>query len=337
MDKLKVLSLFSGIGSPERAITNLGIDYELIGFSEIDDYTVDSYCIIHDASKSLSLGDITKINLEDLPKDIDLITHGSPCQDYSKEGKNNGGDEGSGTRSSLMWETVEIVSKILPKYVMWENVPNVVSKKHKHNCDKYIDDLNKLGYNNYFKILNAIHSNIPQNRERVFVVSIRKDIDDKTFSFPKEKQLKLRLLDLLDSEVDESYYISKEVQELLTHHRQDNRIFIVNATKSGYLEAFHGDGIDLAYPTSKTRRGRVQPQRCHTLKTGSNLGVLLDGRIRKYTAKEAIKLMGFTEDDYNKMKEIGMTESQIYKMAGNSIVVNVVEDIFKELLHTYIK
>ena len=174
---MRYLSLFSGIGSPEQALKNLGIDFELVGFSEIDKYAIKSYCAIHGVSEELNLGDITKIDIESLPLNIDLVTHGSPCQDYSVAGANKGGDIGSGTRSSLMWNTVTICEHCKPKFVIWENVKNVLSKKHRHNFDKYLDEMDRIGYNNYFKILNAKNYGIPQNRERVFVVSIRKDID----------------------------------------------------------------------------------------------------------------------------------------------------------------
>lgn len=126
--ELKYLSLFSGIGSPEQALKNLGIKFELFGFSEIDKYAVKSYCAVHGVDENLNLGDITKIDIESLPLDIDLITHGSPCQDFSVAGKGRGGDIGTETRSSLMWNTVAICKHCKPKYVIWENVKNVLSK-----------------------------------------------------------------------------------------------------------------------------------------------------------------------------------------------------------------
>lgn len=195
-------------GAFEKALERLGIDYELIGFSEIDKYAVKSYCAIHGVSEELNLGDITKIEKEKLPRFIDLITHGSPCQDFSVAGKQAGGDKGTETRSSLMWNTVDIVEWCLPKYVVWENVKNILSKKHKHNFDSYIEIMDRLGYNSYYQVLNAKDYGIPQNRERVFTISIRKDIDKKNFIFPEKEELKLRLKDLLQDEVEEKYYIN---------------------------------------------------------------------------------------------------------------------------------
>lgn len=165
---LKVLSLFSGIGAFEKALEKLNIDYELVGFSEIDKYAIKSYCEIHGVSESLNLGDVSKIDTSKLSKDIDLLTHGSPCQDFSLAGKQAGGDKDSGTRSSLMYETIRIIGDIKPKYIIWENVKNLLSKKHIHNFNNYLKALDDLGYNSYYEVLNAKDYGIPQNRESIY-------------------------------------------------------------------------------------------------------------------------------------------------------------------------
>ena len=220
---LKYLSLFSGIGAPEKALKNLGIEYELVGFSEIDKYAIKSYCAIHNVSEELNLGDITKIDIKSLPKDIDFITHGSPCTDLSLAGKEAGADKGSGTRSSLMWNSVEIFKHCKPKIILWENVKNLLSKKHKHNFDAYIEDLNNLGYISYYKVLNAKDFGIPQNRERVFTISIRNDIN-KEFKFPEPFDNGIRLKDLLEKEVDEKYYINTEkANKLIEEFKANNK------------------------------------------------------------------------------------------------------------------
>ena len=144
--------------------------------------------------------------------EVDLIMHGSPCQDFSVCGLNKGGDEGSGTRSSLMYETIRIVDKLKPKYVIWENVKNVISKKHIHNFNNYIERMNELGYISYYQVLNSKDYGIPQNRERVFTISIRKDLNQ-TFEFPQKQELKLKLKDMLEDNVDEKYYLSKKMIE----------------------------------------------------------------------------------------------------------------------------
>lgn len=151
-------------------------------------------------------------NME-IDKDHSYIVQGcisKNCQDFSVAGKQAGGDIGSGTRSSLMYETIRIVGKIRPKYVLWENVKNLLSKKHKHNFDAYIETMNVLGYNSYYQVLDAKDYGVPQHRERVFTVSIRKDIDKGNFKFPEKEELRLRLKDMLEDEVDEKYYLSGE-------------------------------------------------------------------------------------------------------------------------------
>lgn len=207
---MNVLSLFSGIGSFEKALKNIGIDCNIIGFSEIDKYAIKSYCAIHSISEEKNLGDVSKIDLSQIQEEVDIITHGSPCQDFSIAGKQAGAEKGSGTRSSLMWFTVDIVEKVKPKYVIWENVKNLLSKRHKHNFDNYIEVMDKIGYNSYFKILNAKDQGIPQNRERIYTISIRKDIDKRNFEFPKSEELKMRLKDILEKNVEEKYYLSEE-------------------------------------------------------------------------------------------------------------------------------
>ena len=199
--KLKTLELFAGIGAASKALTRLGIEHEIVDAVEIDKYAIKSFNAIH--GTNFETQDITTWD-----KDIkvDLIVHGSPCQDFSVAGKQAGGDLGSGTRSSLMYETIRIVGKLRPKYVIWENVKNILSKSHKHNFDRYIKTLETLGYKNYYQVLNAKDYGIPQNRERVFTISI---LGDDNFIFPEKQELNLRLKDVLEEVVDEKYYIKK--------------------------------------------------------------------------------------------------------------------------------
>ena len=551
---IKVLELFAGIGACSKALERLGIEHEIVDAVEIDKYAITSFNAIH--GTNFDVQDITKW---DKDIDVDLIMHGSPCQDFSVAGKQAGGDVGSGTRSSLMYETIRIVGKLRPKCVVWENVKNLLSKKHKHNFDAYIETMNILGYNSYYQVLNAKDYGIPQNRERVFTISIRKDIDKRNFEFPPKEKLKLRLKDMLEEQVDEKYYLSdtqinkiqtsefmqekKRIQEkdysdtilardwkdpkcvrigniygedkgtgyagnvwdkenlsptltnmqggnrqpmileepqLITHNiqqtvkvrkypvdieklkeqlrnakleqdlnnrqiaeilnipqtqvehyfrtdssfaipspeiwlklkeilgitteefdesimtfeekegiyekanrvydeqglaptltQQEEKILVKNATKKGYDEAIDGDSINLSYPESTTRRGRVGHGVSQTLQCNDSMGVVekeyertplkflnrnqknIDGdyafcvdscntggvkeingsnlRIRKLTPKECRRLMGFDDEDFEKAEKVN-SNTQLYKQAGNSIVVNVLEKIFKNLL-----
>lgn len=207
---MKVLSLFSGIGAFEKALDVLKIPYELVGYCEIDKYASKSYSAIHDVPETMNLGDITKIDEKALPKDIDLITYGFPCQDISLAGKQKGlfNEDGSQTKSGLFFEALRIIEDTQPKVAIAENVKNLVGKKFNAQFQIVLASLEAAGYNNYWKVLNAKDYGIPQNRERVFIVSIRKDIDTGSFKFPEPFPLELRLKDMLDDEVDEKFYLS---------------------------------------------------------------------------------------------------------------------------------
>lgn len=216
---MKILELFAGIGACSTALKRLGINLEIVDAVEIDKYAIKSFNAIH--GTNFEVQDICEWD-KDL-KDIDIITHGSPCQDFSVAGKQAGGDIGSGTRSSLMYETIRIVGKIRPKYVLWENVKNLLSKKHRHNFDAYIETMNILGYNSYYEVLDAKDYGIPQHRERVFTVSIRKDIDKGNFKFPEKEELKLKLKDILEDSVGEKYYLSDKFIKGLIKHNENHK------------------------------------------------------------------------------------------------------------------
>ena len=203
--ELKVLELFGGIGAIRKAFERQNIPHKVVDYVEIDEFAVKSYNAMF--GTNFEPQDISKW---DKDIEVDFIMHGSPCQDFSIAGLQKGGDEGSGTRSSLMYETIRLVKKLNPSYVVWENVKNLVSDKHYHNFRKYLNTMEDFGYNNYYQVLNAKDYGIPQNRERVFTVSIRKDIDHKQFYFPDKQPLELRLKDLLETSVDEKYYLSDE-------------------------------------------------------------------------------------------------------------------------------
>lgn len=292
---LKILSLFSGIGAFEKALTNLSIPYELVGYCEIDKYASKAYSVIHNVSEDMNLHDVTKIDFLSVEDDVDLITYGFPCQDISNAGKQRGftDEEGNRTRSGLFFEALRIIEDYRPKFAIAENVKALTSKKFTNEFKTVLDSLDAAGYNNYYQVLNAKDFGMPQNRERVFIISIRKDID-RGFSFPQPIPLDLRLKDLLDDEVDEKFYLTDSTLDKLvikptkgdvkqvgyikksetgTQH-QSNTVYdpesigrtltavdyksplmIKEATKKGYTEATPGDSINLAYPTSKNRRG----------------------------------------------------------------------------------
>lgn len=206
---INYLSLFTGIGAFEKAMKNLGIPFNLVGFSEIEENAVKSYCAIHNVDESLNLGDITKIDEKTLPQ-IDFCTYGFPCQDIAICGKMQGlfNDDGTKTRSGLFFDALRIIEHTRPKVAIAENVKNLLSPKFNAQFQVILASLEYAGYNNYFAVLNAKDYGIPQNRERVFIVSIRKDVDTLTFDFPKGIELKRCMLDFLEADVDPKYYLS---------------------------------------------------------------------------------------------------------------------------------
>lgn len=197
---MRILELFAGIGACSTALKKIGVDLEIVDAVEIDKYAIASFNAIHNTN--FEVQDIAKYSK--IYENIDLIMHGSPCQDFSIAGLQAGGDKASGTRSSLMWESLRIINSNRAKYVIWENVKNVLSKKHIHNFEDYLKSMEALGYNNYYKILNAKDYGIPQNRERVYTISIRKDIDKK-YIFPEKQELKVDK-DILKNSLIRSLY-----------------------------------------------------------------------------------------------------------------------------------
>ena len=212
---LKVLSLFSGIGAFERACCRIGLDWELVNYCEIDRWASLSYSMVNQCDESLNLRDVRTVTAETVrDQHVDLITYGFPCQDISIAGKQQGfiNDSGESTRSGLFFEALRIIKELRPRYAIAENVKALTSTKFKNEFATVLSSLEEAGYNNYWRVLNAKDYGIPQNRERVFIVSIRRDVDEGDFQFPDKEPLMLRLRDMLESaeSVDEKYYLSTE-------------------------------------------------------------------------------------------------------------------------------
>ncbi len=331
---LKLLSLFSGIGAFEKALERLG-GYSLVNYCEIDKYAGKAYSLIHNEPQEKNLLDVTKIDTSKLPKDIDLITYGFPCQDISLAGKQKGlEDENGKTRSGLVFDALRIIKDCKPKYAVCENVKNLTGKKFKVEFETILGLLDKLGYNNYWKVLNAADYGVPQKRERVFIVSIRKDIDNGKFKFPEPFVLTKRLKDVLDDEVDKKYYLSDKFIDFFYENTKINKV--VDKENHGTVNV-----IELTELTS----GVAQAKRVYDI---NGLAVTLKGEagglgaktglykiksdIRKLTPKECFRLMGFEDKDIDILKANGISDTQLYKMAGNSIVVDVLYYIFGNLL-----
>jgi len=364
---MKLLELFSGYGTASFALKQIGIDFEVVGYSDIDKYANQCFQQNHGGKE---LGDATKIDPNNL-KDFDLLTGGFPCQAFSVAGKMLGELD---IRGTLFNEIIRIAEVKKPKYMLLENVKGLLSKRHRPTFNKIISELYRIGYFVKWKIVNTKEHGIPQNRERVFLTCFKSWSDFCNFEWPEKENLKIFIKDILEEDVSEKYFLSdKKTNELLyrskanipeaedpfiaasrgrykengeteqrfesradgctntiTSVQKDNYICIKNATKRGFLEGFSGDGIALEHPNSTTRRGRVQEQISPTLQCNDTKGVITENlKIRKLTPKECFRLQGFLKD------EVGLadiSETQQYKLAGNGQSVNVVKKIFERML-----
>lgn len=325
---LKVITLFTGIGAQEAALKRLGLDFEIVGISEIDKYAIQSYEAINGSVRNY--GDITQIERLDY---ADLWTYSFPCQDLSFAGKQRGISEE--TRSGLLLHVERLLTESVlygtqPKYLLLENVKALVSKKFMPDFQRWLDKLEQLGYNNYWQILNAKDYGIPQNRERVFVVSIRKDVDTKGYKFPSPVPLEKRLKDMLEPCVDEKYYLSADKVEKLTSQIKEKEVSnTIRCGGRGSLDGKHTWDI-IATPVNLDKDGNARAICNNYSKQGvDNIPMLSNGYcIRKLTPRECWRLMGFTDIEFECAKLSGVSNSQLYKQAGNSIVVNVLVGIF---------
>lgn len=358
---IKVFEAFAGYGSQRMALRNIGIEFEVVGISEIEGDVLQSYAAIHSdflelrkeiekhvpASKEEMIGylehinvpldyktfenrarklklpklqdmylankliknygDIQLINPNGLP-DFDLFTYSFPCQDISVAGYQHGLNADSGTRSSLLWECCKIIEVKKPRYLMMENVKNLVGNNHKGNFLKFLDYLESLGYTNSWTVLNARDYGTPQNRERVFCIS--EFHGEKKFEFPEPIELKYKLYDILEKNVNDRYYLNNG--QVLDEP--------INQEYSYCLDSNYWKGVTLHNFLEKHRRQLV------TDKIDEN-GKYVP---RRLTPKETWRLMGVSEADIDKASQL-ISQTSMYKQSGNSIVVSVLEAIFKKL------
>ena len=365
---------------------NLGYDfqknkpYNWYRFVKSKSKELEKYWLANKLSRNL--GDISKLEHLDY---ADFWTYSFPCTDISVAGKQEGIEQGQ-TRSGLLYEVQRLLERAnkmlaLPKYLMLENVKNLVSKKFKPQFDEWVAWLNELGYNTYWKVLNAKDYGVPQNRERVFAISIRKDIDDGKFEFPQPFDNGVRLKDVLEDNVDEKYYLSEDIQNRLIITDETLTKNIIGTTKPEYRSIGQRDLVysensimgtlvatdykqdykqpkqiletnrcvkvgDLNYypyetsnrvyskegisPTLTTMQGgNTEPKIAEPIAAVIEPDVK-SFRVRKLTPKECYRLMGFTDEQFDRSQAFS-SDSQLYKQAGNSIVVDVLYYIFGKL------
>ncbi|WP_257997165.1 DNA (cytosine-5-)-methyltransferase [Bacillus amyloliquefaciens] len=498
MNKLRVMSLFSGIGAFEAALRNIGVEYELVGFSEIDKYAIKSYCAIHNVDEQSNFGDVSKIDKKKLPE-FDLLVGGSPCQSFSVAGYRKGFED---TRGTLFFQYIDTLKEKKPRYFVFENVKGLINHDKGNTLNIMAESFSEVGYRIDLELLNSKFFNVPQNRERIYIIGVREDLIEndewvvekgrndvlskgkkrlkelniKSFNFKWSAQdiVGKRLREILEEYVDEKYYLSEEKTSKLIEQiekpkekdvvfvgginvgkrwlnngktysrnfKQGNRVYDSNGIATtltsqsvgglggqtslykvedpimiGHIDLKGHDAIKRVYspdgvsptlttmggghrepkiaveyvgninpsgkgmndqvynsnglsPTLTTNKGEgvkisvpnpeirpvLTPEReekrqngrrfkeddepAFTVNTIDRHGVAIGEypkyRIRKLTPLECWRLQAFDEEDFAKALSVGISNSQLYKQAGNSITVTVLESIFKELIHTYV-
>lgn len=305
---VQILELFGGIGSPRCALRNLGIPTKAIDYVEIDEKAVRSYNNMFSEELPYKTQSVVGWNLK-----ADILIHGSPCQDFSIAGHQRGADEGSETRSSLMWETIHIIEQMgqwKPQYIIWENVKNVKSKHMIANFIRYQKELEQMGYTNNYEVLDAREFGLPQARERVFTISCLKG---EKFNF--DDLIRTPMQDIRDflednDSVPEVYDVTQPSVRNVIGQTGIKRATVIK---------------DYAF-TITTRQDRTPAQ---VIDCGG-------GRFRYLTELECWRLQGYTDEDFERAKAVhkraGRYYTALYKQAGNSIAVPIFESIFRKII-----
>lgn len=357
---IKVGSDFSGVGAFNQALMRLGIEYREVFACDMDKYARQTF--IHNYGEPEYYP--ANVYNREIPKDsLDIYMTSPPCQAFSLSGKRLGKDD---KRGILFFNSHEFIQVNKPRYFIFENVKGLLSDDGGKTFSEWVNMLggksvngvpvlfpyeDSMPYHLYWKVLNAKEHGVPQNRERVFLIGIRDDSDN-NFRFPIEEHLSKRLKDVLENDVDDKYFLSEERINTITKAERSigwtdadkkdaancvvtiysknptdgEYLKIKSATSKGYEEATEGDSINFSVPNSETRRGRVGKGVAQTLDTGCQQGVLNNYKIRRLTPRECFRLMDFP-DTFTWT----VSDSQAYKQAGNSIVVNVLYKIIKNL------
>jgi DNA (cytosine-5)-methyltransferase 1 len=364
--KIKVGSDFSGVGAFNQALNRLGIDYEEVFACDMDKYARETFIHNYGTPKYYP----KDVYEREIPQEsLDIYMTSPPCQAFSIAGKRLGKDD---KRGILFFNSHEFIQVNKPRYFIFENVKGLLSDDGGKTFQEWVNMLagksvngvpvlfpyeNSVPYHLYWQVLNAKNHGVPQNRQRVFIIGIRDDVDN-NFRFPIEEHLTKKLKDVLEDNVDEKYFLSKKMIEYIFKpssaekyvsgkmeidldiarpikascfkmHRadEDNYIKIKSATSKGYEIATENDSINFSVPNSETIRGRVGKEVAQTLDTQCNQGTLIQNKIRRLTPRECFRLMDFSDSfDFSVV-----SDSQAYKQAGNSIVVNVLYKILKNL------
>lgn len=380
---MKFLDLFAGIGGFRLGMELAG--HECIGFCEIDKFARASYKAIHNTKGEIELHDITSVSDESIRGigSVDIICGGFPCQAFSIAGNRRGFED---TRGTLFFEICRFASVLRPKYLFLENVRGLLNHDGGATFETIIRNLDELGYDVEWQVLNSKNFGVPQNRERLFIIGhLRGECTRNVFpisgeseqsdhqppkieiigntknpngarkgtrsvvygsgglvgtltatDYKEPKQVAIKQFGILQPNFNQCgvVYETDGIAPTIRAYQGgglEPKIRVKEATSKGYAEAEVGDSVNLSHPNSKIRRGRVGKQVANTLLTGESQGVIEpDFRIRKLTPRECWRLQGFPDWAFDKAQEVN-SNSQLYKQAGNSVTVNVIAAIAKEL------
>lgn len=329
---MKIGTDFSGIGTPEMALKYLGIDFDSIFACEIDKYARQSFGQLHNPKTFYN--DITARNHKEVEQ-LDLYVAGFPCQSFSMAGNRKGFEEARGT---LFFNVAEFIKENKPKTFILENVKGLLSHDKGRTFQTIVDILSNgggtqngqisldmfedgLGYHIYWKVLNTKKYGIPQNRERIFIVGFK---DFRDFNFPKEIPLELKLGDMLQDNPNSKYYLSDKVVKRIEDNLKEKDKENNNQIRTHYLGGRKGDnkkgGTGHLCKTDNTS---------YCLDTANSQAIENNNKIRRLTPLECWRLQGFKDEDFFSVKDV--SDTQLYKQAGNSITVNVLMEIFKKI------
>lgn len=317
MKKIKFVDLFSGIGATHESFTQLANERickgELVNYCEWEEWIAKGYSIAHNVDIGKNLGDITKVEINDIIGDVDLMTYGFPCQDLSALGSQKGlfDERGELTRSGLFFEAVRIAKHKQPKVLIAENVKSLTFNNKKEEFDFMLETLSSIGYNNYWKVLDAKKHGLPHSRQRVFIVSIRKDLDDGGFEFPKDEPLKTVASDL---------YISESITDDLYLNEHQINIYAKNKMRLKKQYSSLNKEIQICQTTKQGQKSNPQ-------------NFIEDNKgVRIMNADEYLVFQGFRMGLGSELLKNGFTTSQIGFMSGNSLSVNIMKKLIINIL-----
>jgi len=334
---IRVVELFSGIGAQNAALRMSGLEYEIVAVSEIDEKAYKAYCALNDECPP-NFGDITKV--ERLPK-CDLVTFSAPCTDISNAGLKKGMEEGSGTRTSLIFEVARVIENTpereRPTYCLGENVPDIVNKKNLKHFMRFVQRMSNLGYSCRYSLLNAKDFGIPQNRKRCFMIFSRIGMTE----FPKGWALDKCLEDVLEEKVDAKYYLSQKAIDGLIFRKKRQE---ANGNGFGFKpltpkDIAHTITTGEGYRSNSSYILEIAKTSFDSDRVGQVGVIIIDGEsysIRHLTPRECFRLFGFTEEQIDRVFSLvigkkNISNCTLYKIAGNSIVVPVLSEIFKTM------